>query len=62
MRELGAFVPRYADREAIEQELEEARALMRRIGCIVIRTDNRAVEESAQEILRYLDASVTTED
>jgi [pyruvate, water dikinase]-phosphate phosphotransferase / [pyruvate, water dikinase] kinase len=62
MREIGAFVPRYADREAIEQELEEARALMRRIGCIVIRTDNRAVEESAQEIVRYLDAAVVTED
>ncbi len=62
MRELGAFVPRYADREAVEQELEEARAMMRRIGCIVIRTDNRAVEETAQEILRYLDGAVTTAD
>jgi [pyruvate, water dikinase]-phosphate phosphotransferase / [pyruvate, water dikinase] kinase len=62
MREIGAFVPRYADREAIEQELEDARALMRRIGCIVIRTDNRAVEESAQEIIRYLDGAVTIED
>jgi regulator of PEP synthase PpsR (kinase-PPPase family) len=62
MREMGAFVPRYADREAVELELEEARALMRRIGCIVIRTDNRAVEETAQEILRYLDGVVTTSD
>jgi regulator of PEP synthase PpsR (kinase-PPPase family) len=62
MRELGAFVPRYGEREAIEEELEEARALMRRIGCIVIRTDNRAVEESAQEIIRYLDGALTTAD
>lgn len=62
MREIGAFVPRYADRESIEEELDEARALMRRIGCIVIRTDNRAVEESAQEIIRYLDGAVLTED
>jgi regulator of PEP synthase PpsR (kinase-PPPase family) len=62
MRELGAFVPRYGEREAIEQELEEARALMRRIGCIIIRTDSRAVEETAQEILRYLDGAVTTSD
>ncbi len=62
MREMGAFVPRYAEREAIEQELEEARTLMRRIGCIVIHTDNRAVEESAQEIIRYLDGVVTTSD
>jgi len=55
MREMGTFVPGYADREAVEEELEEARVLMRRIGCIVVRTDNRAVEESAQEILRYVD-------
>jgi [pyruvate, water dikinase]-phosphate phosphotransferase / [pyruvate, water dikinase] kinase len=59
MREMGAFVPRYAEREAVETELEEARALMRRIGCIVVRTDNRAVEESAQEILRYVEATHT---
>lgn len=62
MREMGAFVPKYAEREAVEHELEEARALMRRIGCIVIRTDNRAVEECAQEILRYLENVPTTQD
>lgn len=62
MREMGAYVPRYADRESVEVELEEARALMRRIGCIVVRTDNRAVEESAQEILRYLEAAPETRD
>lgn len=62
MREFGTFIPRYAEREAIELELEEARALMRRVGCIVIRTDNRAVEETAQEIIRYLDGAVTTAD
>jgi [pyruvate, water dikinase]-phosphate phosphotransferase / [pyruvate, water dikinase] kinase len=28
---------------------------MRRLGCIVVRTDNRAVEETAQEIIRYLE-------
>jgi regulator of PEP synthase PpsR (kinase-PPPase family) len=27
---------------------------MRKIGCLVVHTDNRAVEESAQEILRNL--------
>lgn len=62
MREMGTFVPRYAEREAVERELEEARALMRRLGCIVIRTDNRAVEESAQEILKYLDGATTVHD
>lgn len=26
---------------------------MRKLGCIIVRTDNRAIEETAQEILRY---------
>jgi regulator of PEP synthase PpsR (kinase-PPPase family) len=60
MRELGTWVPRYAEREAVEAELEEARALMRRLGCLVVHTDNRAVEEAAQEILRQLAGSIAT--
>lgn len=43
----------YAEPSIVQQDLDEARAIMRRIGCIVIRTDNRAIEETAQEILRY---------
>ena len=43
----------YADPESVHHDLEEARALMRKLGCIVIHTDNKAVEETAQEILRY---------
>ena len=43
----------YADLECVYQDLESARALMRKLGCMVIRTDNRAIEETAQEILRY---------
>ena len=43
----------YADLECVYQDLEKARALMRQLGCIVVRTDNRAIEETAQEILRY---------
>jgi regulator of PEP synthase PpsR (kinase-PPPase family) len=62
MREMGTLVPRYAEREEVEHELDEARALMRRLGCIVIRTDNRAVEESAQEIARYLGAAPEVKD
>ena len=54
MQELGTWVPGYAEREAIEADLEEARALMRRLGCLVVHTDDRAVEESAQEIIRHL--------
>ncbi len=62
MREIGAIVSGYAEREAVEQELAEARAFMRTLGCIVIRTDNRAVEESAQEIIRYAQGGFATED
>ena len=43
----------YADPEYIYRDLEASRALMRRLGCIVVHTEGRAVEETAQEILRY---------
>ncbi len=54
--------PRYAEREAIEADLQEARAIMRRIGCLVIHTEDRAVEESAQEIIRHLAGDHLTRD
>ncbi len=44
---------KYADPEYVYQDLEKARKLMRKLGCIVVHTENRAVEETAQEILRY---------
>jgi len=40
----------YAKPERIEQELEYAREIMKRIGCVVIDVSNRAVEESASVI------------
>ena len=43
----------YASLEGVEEDLRSARNLMRQLGCIVIRTDKRAVEETAQEILGY---------
>jgi len=55
LSELGMYARQYAEREAVLTEIESARALMRRLGCIVVRTDNRAVEETAQEIIRYLE-------
>jgi regulator of PEP synthase PpsR (kinase-PPPase family) len=55
MQELGSYVAHYAEEESVVRELEEARAVMRRIGCIMLRTDNRAIEETAQEILRYIE-------
>lgn len=48
-----AVAGEYADLEYVCQDLESARALMRKLGCLVIKTENRAVEETAQEILRY---------
>jgi [pyruvate, water dikinase]-phosphate phosphotransferase / [pyruvate, water dikinase] kinase len=62
MAELGTYVAHYADRPDIEADLAEARAVMRKIGCIVVRTDNRAVEETAQEIIRYLRGNLETQD
>lgn len=62
MKELGAFVHGYAEREAVETELEEARAYMRSLGCLVIHTDNRAIEEAAQEIIRHLQGDFHTRD
>ncbi|MGB4594255.1 MAG: pyruvate, water dikinase regulatory protein [Coriobacteriia bacterium] len=61
MEELGTYVRGYAEREAVERELEEARGVMRRIGCIVVRTGGKAVEEAAQEILRYLEGFRTSD-
>ncbi|MRR13358.1 kinase/pyrophosphorylase, partial [bacterium] len=52
--ELGGYIHGYAEREAIERDLEEARALMRRIGCLVVNTGGRAIEEAAQEIIRHV--------
>ena len=49
----GVVASSYADPEYVYQDLEQARAFMRKLGCIVVHTENRAVEETAQEILRY---------
>lgn len=43
----------YADPEMVYEDLEAARAFMRKLGCIVVNTGHRAIEETAQEILRY---------
>ena len=51
------YTSNYADPEYIYRDLEASRALMRRLGCIVVHTEGRAVEETAQEILRYYERS-----
>jgi len=43
----------YASIEYVREDLEEARTLMKKLGCITIRTDNRAIEETAAEVLHY---------
>lgn len=53
--DLGGYARLYADVDAVMRELDDARAYMRRLGCIVVKTGGRAVEETAQEILRYLE-------
>lgn len=44
----------YADPDAIELEFAYARSLMKRLGCFVVHTDGKAVEESATEIIERL--------
>lgn len=53
MGKMGCAVERYADPEYIYQDLDAARALMRRIGCVVVHTEGRAIEEVSQEVLRH---------
>lgn len=62
MDELGSYIPGYAEREQVECDLEEAYAIIRRIGCLIVRTDKRAIEETAQDIIRYLRGSLEVAD
>ncbi len=55
LRELGGYTRQYSDHEFVDRELETARGVMKRIGCMVIRTDNKAIEETAQEIIRHVE-------
>ena len=58
-RRIGAQVvaASYADPEYVYQDLENARALMRKLGCLVVHTEHRAIEETASEIIRYYERS-----
>ncbi|MCH3943224.1 MAG: pyruvate, water dikinase regulatory protein [Atopobiaceae bacterium] len=46
----------YADPAEINIELAEARALMKHLGCIVVHTDHKALEATANEIMEHIDA------
>lgn len=43
---------KYWDIDAVTLELERARTIMRGLGCFIINTKDRAIEETAQAILR----------
>ena len=48
---------RYADIDSVTRELDRARTIMRGLGCVIINTRDRAIEETAQEILRHYNAA-----
>ncbi len=48
---------RYSDIDAVTLELDRARTIMRGLGCVIINTKDRAIEETAQEILRHYNAA-----
>lgn len=56
--DLGPYSGGYADFALVAAELDDSRALMRRIGCVVVNTGGRAIEETAQEILRHFECAV----
>jgi len=45
----------YSNYEAIQQEIQYAQSFFRRIGCQIINVTNRAIEETAAEIVRSLE-------
>ncbi len=59
--ELG-YAGEYADPRAVREELRQARALMRKIGCVVVKTGDRAIEETAQDVLRHFECAVSADE
>src|SRR5262249_56231749 len=57
VRNLGANNRRYAELAEIYDELEEAAALQRRLGCPVIDISELSIEETAQQILRTVEST-----
>jgi regulator of PEP synthase PpsR (kinase-PPPase family) len=55
LRNLGARDRRYAELLEIYEELEEAAAVHRRLGCPVIDISELSIEETAQRILRTVE-------
>jgi regulator of PEP synthase PpsR (kinase-PPPase family) len=55
VRSMGGSRRRYADLEAVYQELETAAAVHRRLGCPVIDVSELSVEETAMRIIKVVD-------
>jgi len=56
VRNLGAKNRRYAELAEVYDELEEAAAVQRRLGCPVIDISELSIEETAQQILRTVES------
>ena len=56
VRNLGANNRKYAELKEIYDELEEASAIHRRLGCPVIDISELSIEETAQRILRTVES------
>lgn len=44
----------YADRSSVYDEMQEAHDYMRRLGCFIVHTEEKSIEESAHEIIDHL--------
>jgi [pyruvate, water dikinase]-phosphate phosphotransferase / [pyruvate, water dikinase] kinase len=55
VRNLGANNRRYAELTEVYDELDEATAVQRRLGCPVIDISELSIEETAQRILRTVE-------
>jgi [pyruvate, water dikinase]-phosphate phosphotransferase / [pyruvate, water dikinase] kinase len=54
-RDMRSPKRRYADLNDVYEELEEAEAVHRRLGCPVIEVSNLAIEETARRIIRLVE-------
>ena len=55
VRALGTRVPNYAELLQIYDELEEAAAVHKRLGCPVIDVSDLSIEETAQRVIRLVE-------
>ena len=55
VRDMRSTKRRYANLNDIYEELEEAEAIHRRLGCPVIEVSNLAIEETARRIIRLVE-------